>query len=367
MLVRDPVKAEENVAGPRKRRKRASEEETHRKQAKKLKRKASEGEPVALLGLELNGVQRNEEINGHDGPEDAGNQSSRAEQPSGREQILLKSTKTRREGKGVENVGINTDRAMQLGPISEKEVLRVNGSITSKAPVHKRFGDEDDALNQLFSDEKLETYQAPRPDQKAVEDESEDDAPETVTVSKGLEQVRAANAEAARARDIQNLAAREKRQKREARLKQQAESSKKLHRTSIANATQDPEPEPEHIPSLLDDDDDDDDDIPDYLPDELLAEEAPHRFHTPPPLISITNQPKKRKFTEPKVKPPKDVKHGSVIIRVLENNKSTLPPKPSQTSKSLRESWLMGIRRKNGAVASKRRKVGGGFLLRNRL
>lgn len=359
MLVRDPVKAEDNVAGPSKRRKRASEEETHNKQAKKSKTEASEGEPVALPGLELNGVQHSEETNGHGGLEDGGNQSSWAEQPTGTEQTSLKSTKKRRGGKGIEKVGSNTDRAMQLGPISKKEVLRVNGSITSKAPVHKRFGDEDDALNQPFSDDKLAAYQAPRPDQKAVEDESEDDAPETVTVSKGLEQVRAANAEAARARDIQNLAAREKRQKKEARLQQQAGSSKRLHRFSIANATQDPEPE--KTLSLLDDDD-----IPDYLPDELLAEEPP-RLHTPPPLISITSQPKKRKFVEPIVKPPKDVEYGSVIVRVLENNKSTLPPKPSQTSKSLRESWLMGIRRKNGAVASKRRKVGGGFLLRNRL
>ena len=61
-------------------------------------------------------------------------------------------------------------------------------------------------------------------------------------------------------------------------------------------------------------------------------------------------------------KPPKDIKRGGIKFRVLQVEKSVLPPKSSAASKALREQWLMGQRGSLGGVGVPRRKMGGGFV-----
>jgi U3 small nucleolar RNA-associated protein 16 len=100
--------------------------------------------------------------------------------------------------------------------------------------------------------------------------------------------------------------------------------------------------------------------LPALLPDEILAAEPAIRPPTPPPIVT-TVIPKKHKFIDADPKPPKDVKKGAVKVRVLEDNKSALPPRASKASKHLKESWLAGQQGRKDSAA-KRRKPGGGFL-----
>ena len=104
--------------------------------------------------------------------------------------------------------------------------------------------------------------------------------------------------------------------------------------------------------------------LPLLLPDEILAAQpvipAPRRpFANSKVAIS-----QKRKFFDLESKPPKDIKRGDVIIRVLQDKRSALPPKSSELSKSLRESWLNGRRGFKGEIMVPRRKLGGGFVRR---
>jgi len=100
--------------------------------------------------------------------------------------------------------------------------------------------------------------------------------------------------------------------------------------------------------------------LPALLPDDILAAEPPVRPPTPPP-IALAVISKKQRFTDTDPRPPKDIKKGSIKVRVLEDNKSVLPPRASKVSKNLKESWLAGERGRKKAV-SRRRKTGIGFL-----
>ena len=104
--------------------------------------------------------------------------------------------------------------------------------------------------------------------------------------------------------------------------------------------------------------------LPLLLPDEILAAQ---------PVLSAPRRPfsnsqvamrQKRKFLDLESKPPKDIKRSDVTIRVLQDKRSVLPPKSSQVSKSLRESWLTGRRGFKGEIGVPRRKLSGGFVRR---
>ena len=104
--------------------------------------------------------------------------------------------------------------------------------------------------------------------------------------------------------------------------------------------------------------------LPVLLPDEILAAEpvipAPRR----PFSNSKVATGQKRKFLDPESKPPKDIKRGTVTIRVLQDTKSVLPPKSSQLGKNIRESWLAGRHGFEGKIMVPRRKLSGGFVRR---
>ena len=101
--------------------------------------------------------------------------------------------------------------------------------------------------------------------------------------------------------------------------------------------------------------------LPALLPDEILSKE-PVIQHTIPHLSATTLKPTKRKFIDIEPKPPKDIKHGSVSVRVLQPTKFTLPPKAAKSSRQLKEAWLAGHRAGNGEFSSRRRRIEGGFL-----
>ncbi|MCJ1243537.1 hypothetical protein MMC30_000734 [Trapelia coarctata] len=248
-----------------------------------------------------------------------------------------------------------------------------------KKPTHKRFGSEEPVIGSdqpFLQDAQTRSLDTAMKNADASEEGSDngDDVPEVVTVSAGLNQVRSAAAEAAKAVEIQSLAKKEKRQKRDAHLKEQAATAKK-HRKPHANERLSPGGEA-RLPNGNPDTDPEAHNtrpkpqtkqsfkrsgpLPALLPDAILAAEPVIRPPTPPAIVMAISS-KKQRFTDTDPKPPKDIKKGPIKVRVLEDNKSALPPRASKVSKNLKESWLAGERgRKN--VVSQRRKTGGGFL-----
>ncbi|MCJ1386947.1 hypothetical protein MMC17_010076 [Xylographa soralifera] len=244
-----------------------------------------------------------------------------------------------------------------------------------KKAIHKRFGSEEAPIlpdlpsNNAIQDQNMNGNSTNKV-QLDSEDESEDDSPEVVTVSAGLTQARTAAAEAARAVEKQSLARKDKRRARDTHLKEQAATSKKERRShgkhpfQIDDTTSTLHDSTAARPNSFTVGSEKPfkrtDPLPDLLPAYILATEPVAHLPTPPCIVTTVN-PRKRRFLNADPKPPKDLKRGSVTVRILEKNRSTLPPRSSKLSKSLKESWLAGQRGRND-VASRRLKVGGSFV-----
>lgn len=105
------------------------------------------------------------------------------------------------------------------------------------------------------------------------------------------------------------------------------------------------------------------DDIPDLLPAELLATEAPLRQPTPPPSSKAVLSKDAKPFAPfaamniPRESAPKDLTYNNVSVRVLGIKNALLPPKVTSRSKSIRDTWLKG--RSAFAKTSSRRDTGG--------
>ena len=259
---------------------------------------------------------------------------------------------------------------------------------------HKRFGSEeipeDDPLP--LNDE-MATFDEIAPPVKVQDGfDSEDEEPETITTSKGFSEARSTANEAARVAgkyvialtthfylidqyltcSRQRMQEKQRRRDRDARLKLQAKSARPLKRklngstaetdsllspsTLIGSASEpnaDSEarskgPKESRLPMLL--------------PEEILSTEPMVRPLTPPPETSSRERRlvEKRRLLDIDSKPPKDVRHGKLIIRVLDSGPGTMPPKASKHSRMLREAWLTGQRGPKGGI--ERRKLGGGFV-----
>ncbi|KAL8696282.1 MAG: hypothetical protein Q9201_007736 [Fulgogasparrea decipioides] len=220
-----------------------------------------------------------------------------------------------------------------------------------------------------------EALEAPRSSEDVATTPSDDEAPEVVTQSRGLENARSAAAEAAKAAGAQRRAEKQKRRERDRVLKAQAIPSKKQPKELDTIVIQpgitpdDDDDVPEQIPPPPLDSPDQMDwsakgVLPELLPEEILAAEPMPRLPTPIPQLSIVKVTanKKRRFIEKTTKPPKDIQKGNVRIRVLEDTKTVLPPKVAKSSQMIRESWLAGRRGHKGKVMMERRTVGGGFV-----
>lgn len=175
---------------------------------------------------------------------------------------------------------------------------------------------------------------------------------------------------------LQSLA-KMKRRDRDARLKRQADLRVKRKRKSdLPLQREDDEPPAERQPQVSTKDLSStttprlvpDGPLPALLPDEILQAEPTVIPPTPPPEIEKhTQKPsKRRRLLEIQEKPPRDVKQGNTVVRVLDvgvNVQSTgaragttsvvLPPKPMR-ERNIREEW-MARHRRNGVG----RKVGG--------
>lgn len=171
----------------------------------------------------------------------------------------------------------------------------------------------------------------------------------------------------------QNAVQKRKRQERDEKLRTQAKIAKK-HRVASISPPLEEDVGHEHSEHSIDDQESELSDqdnlkrnwsgkgpLPSLLPDEILAAEPITRLPTPPSehrrIINVSS--KKLKFLEADTKPPADVNRGPIRVRVLEVNRGTLPPKASKSSKTIRESWLVG---RNASM--QRRKIGGGFTRR---
>ncbi|KAL8644993.1 MAG: hypothetical protein Q9210_006959 [Variospora velana] len=212
----------------------------------------------------------------------------------------------------------------------------------------------------------------PPPEKSATEgtiedpeaESSSDEAPEVVTKMTGLEKARTAAAEAAKAAEAQRAAGKQRRRERDKLLKLQAKTTKKdaIPTKSVMEDSSSPSspgsPNEAKWSSR--------DALPALLPDEILAVEPIRRFPTPPPEPVLAKAPinKRQRFLEESSKTPKDVKKGSVRIRILEDQKVILPPKVSKRSQSIRESWLVGRQGAQGIATVERRKMGSGFVRR---
>ena len=195
---------------------------------------------------------------------------------------------------------------------------------------HVKFGSESPPPAPIpIEDEQLEAE---------VEDEededSDDDAPEAISHSRAEAETKAQQAEEARLLRKQEQDERAKRRKRDTEMKAQVKKSEKRQRreadedeTTTAKKTR------YDLTNL-----------PDFLPEELLATEAPERGPTPPPVPvsrvkKLTGTGKVRRKEE---KAPKDVVHEGTKIRVLQTANKALPPKSKVTSKNTKSQLMQG-------------------------
>ncbi|CRG88964.1 hypothetical protein PISL3812_05999 [Talaromyces islandicus] len=225
---------------------------------------------------------------------------------------------------------------------------------------HIRFGSEEPApvLNGM---KEIPETQPVQPEEEASSDD-DDEAPEVVDNSAQLLslKVKAQKQEEARKRD--EILRKEKRKLQDERNKSQAKASKKtkLEKPSDSRPAE---------PTLAQDDDLISEStatlqgsvvrdsgrlvLPALLPDEILNAEPVYTVPSPAPEPSRQST-KKHKFFDDIKKPAKDIHHGDVTIRVLENQKNMLPPKSSITGRKVKAAWMAGQRNKNGPSGLKR-------------
>ncbi|KAL9025159.1 MAG: hypothetical protein Q9196_005972 [Gyalolechia fulgens] len=243
--------------------------------------------------------------------------------------------------------------------------------LNSTKSQHKRFdGEEAAPAPPIFPDLPPE-MRAPIEDSEV--EPSDDEAPEVVAQSKGLEKVRSAAAGTAKAIEAQRAGEKQKRKERNELLERQAKATKKEaeerksknirpRMSTDDEKTDHSGPSPADPPAGFEWSSKDS--LPQFLPDEILAAEPMLRLPTPSPESLVVQAPfnKKQKFLEEKSRQPKDVRRGNTRIRVLEERQATLAPKVSKSSRTIRESWLAGRSGAKGRVVMERRKMGGGFV-----
>ncbi|MCJ1234859.1 hypothetical protein MMC14_002822 [Varicellaria rhodocarpa] len=276
-------------------------------------------------------------------------------------------------GKGKRGSALSSTPEMMAQVDTRDIAIASKDSHVTKVAQHTRFGSEEPGKSRETV--KLQTQEELDADmsdlyQVTVEDESENDAPDVITTIAGLLQSHIATTEAAKAVKRQAKASKEKRRKRDTKLKEQAELAKKNRQKQETSTITGSNEEEDDFTGTLNADSEPKSwlkansrkPLPLLLPDEILAAEPVTPLSTPP--LDPIAKPKKRIFIDSNTKHPKDVKHGSVNVRVLETMKPTLPPKNSKASMLLKESWLSGCRGNQNGAGSSRRKMNGGFVVK---
>lgn len=103
--------------------------------------------------------------------------------------------------------------------------------------------------------------------------------------------------------------------------------------------------------------------VPALLPDSILLVEPANPVLNSNP-ISMKSHSTRHRLLGLTAIPPKDLKHGSKTVRVLESNRVLLPPRSALRGKTLRESWLSGRRGRDPNGTVPRRNMGNGFVRR---
>ncbi|MCJ1368849.1 hypothetical protein MMC20_000056 [Loxospora ochrophaea] len=260
------------------------------------------------------------------------------------------------------------------GPVGSNGTLSAGKSPTKRT--HRRFQSEEPDVIKSPSLER--DGQAGIGESTTEPDEisnTEDEEPETVSASIGLDQSRIPVADAAKAIERQKAISRTKRKAHDKLLKKQARSAtkRKSHVTTLAQdvglegleSHQPPNANREQgVMSELSTKLSNKKPLPAFLPDEILAAEPTTE---PPPtqleaLTRRTSGPRKRKFIDTDSKSPHDIKREGTTFRVLASDQTALPAKASKASKMLKESWLAGRRGIKGGEFVKRFRVNAGFV-----
>lgn len=281
------------------------------------------------------------------------------------------SVKRRQEKKAPEVV---VDNKMDI----EESVAKMSSPAAKATPTPKntriRFGSEEPVSTLQI---KAPAAPAPAPETVEEDDSDSDEAPEEVTKESALSKTKAAEAEAARAFEAQQEKQERKRKEREERVaeeqkqKRKREEAKAQKLAEVKAREESPvEPEPMEV---------DMHNLPALLPDSILEAAGDRRPPTPPRLLPAISEKEKRKeklkrhikFLERGEKPIKDVKKGSLKVRVLEQQNALLGPKVNKDTMNVREKWLKGRhgdkkqKKGRGKMEFKkveRRPVGSGFL-----
>ena len=251
-----------------------------------------------------------------------------------------------------------------------------NPSIAPMKRTHKRFDSEEP--EPLLSSPKdtpnsVSVTTAPKVNLDENSD-SDDEAPEILNASAAQTQARSTAFEEAKASAAQRKEKKRKRRERDARLKEQSHIAKEKDAKVKADSSRPPKKRKRIV---VDNDDDvaaaalssekeNGMSLAEPLPMDILESLEslpPSLHHVPPPPTSTTliqhKLNKKRKLLDTDDKPPKDIKKGDKIIKVLPESTGALPPKNSKEGKALRERWLMGNRGRSG-VSRKEWSAGSG-------
>ncbi|KAJ5175881.1 uncharacterized protein N7482_001758 [Penicillium canariense] len=231
----------------------------------------------------------------------------------------------------------------------------------SEPKKHFRFGSEDPEPAVL---ESLSDAAPEKPAQDEDEEDSDDDAPETIDNSAQLLKIKEQAKKQEKAKLLEEQLKKEKRRKLDEHRKLQAkfkpkepsapsedllsESTATLQGSSTEDARR------RALPALL--------------PDDILNAEPVVRPPTPPAEDNfgfvIPKKSNKLRFLDKTEKAPKDVQVGDVTIRVLDapsakpSSKPALPPKASKSGRGLKEGWLK--QQKSTAHVNGLRRTAGG-------
>ncbi|KIW02024.1 uncharacterized protein PV09_06530 [Verruconis gallopava] len=235
----------------------------------------------------------------------------------------------------------NSDVAVRLNDHGSPELAQERVPSANPRRSHVKFGSESPPP----AAEKEKTSQlevAKEPDDDDASDSSDnDEAPEAISHSLAEAKTKAAQAEETRLLKQKGQIEKEKRRRRDAQLKSQAQSSEKRR---IRAGIEQEKADVETAEPIKKDLKVDMDKLPEFLPEELLAVESPARPLTPPPVTQKNNT---KKFMEAlrgdhDDEAPSDVLHRDQKIRVLQTTNQLLPPRGNLGPKNLRESWMQG-------------------------
>jgi hypothetical protein len=245
------------------------------------------------------------------------------------------------------------DVPLRLNNSGSPEVAKAGLAVAPSKKSHVKFGSESPPPAPSVEESKKVEEEEHEEDE---DEDSDDEAPEAISHSHAAAETKAAQAEEARRLKQQEQEDREKRRRRDTQLKAQVKTSEKRQRKADDQDAASSKNKRSKY---------DLDNLPNLLPEELLATEAPERSPTPPPAFGKPmklNGPGKARVKEDRG--PVDVVHKGTKIRVLQKNNSVLPPKAKGESRSVRDQWLKGraafqqVGKRGTNVATVRRRAG---------